>query len=248
MNEFDRTMSLLSDFELYEIIHHKRDSYTSDALTAAENIYASRTITPEHIADFKAKIQAQQSDRNTLIKDISELKSVFNFSSKWTLSKSMILVFILLIGIFLYYFIKNSSYITSIISDYKHWGLSGVFMIIPYIVFPIGLYGIWRYKKYGWYSIISVLIYFVYISAYAIVEGIKYYYGDDTSAYHIEDLFPKPMITSLVFKVVILVGIMIFFYRKNVLAIFTIKKIRGILFLVLISILMTILMISIPHY
>ncbi len=248
MNEFDRTMSLLSDFELYEIIHHKRDSYSSDALTAAESIYASRTISSEHVADFKAKIEAQQSDRNTLIKDVSELKSVFNFSEKWTLSKSMILVFILLTGIYLYYFTKNLSYITSIISDYKHWGVSGVLMTIPYVLFPIGLYGIWKYKKYGWYSIISVLTYFVYISGYAIVESIKYYYGDDTSAYIIEDLFPKPMMTSLVIKVIILLGIMIFFYRKKVLSFFNIKKVQGILFLILVSILMTVLMISIPHY
>lgn len=248
MNQFDRTMSLLSDFELYEIIHQKRDSYTSEALTAAESIYASRAISPEHIVDFKAKIQAQQSDRNTLIKGMSELKSVFNFSEKWTLSKSMILVFILLIGIYLYYFIKNVTYITSIISDYKHWGLSGVFMIIPYILFPIGLYGLWRYKKYGWYSIIGVLTYFIYISVYAIVESVKYYYGGDTSAYIIEELFPRSMIVNLGIKVIILVGIMMFFYRKKVLSIFTIKKVRGILFLILVSILMTVMFISIPHY
>lgn len=248
MNEFDRTMSLLSDFELYEIIHHKRDSYSPDALTAAESIYASRTISSEQIADFKTKIQAQQSERNTLIKDVSELKSIFNFSEKWTLSKSIILFFILLIGIYLYYFIKNVSHITSIISDYKHWGLSGVFMIIPYIFFPIGLYGLWRYKKYGWYSIIGVLTYFVYISVYAIVESVKYYYGGDTSAYIIEELFPKSMMVSLGIKTIILVGIMMFFYRKQVLSIFTIKKVRGILFLILVSILMTLMFISIPHY
>lgn len=238
MSEFDKVMSERSDFELFEIIHYQNDSYKPDALRSAEKEFNSRNIDSHDITEFKQKIQKaivlkseKENQKTELKKKAVEVGKLFLPTEKSTLSKTMLSLCIFLTVSFLFYLLRDFRMIVLFFSDVGDWDLSVIGFLFPFLLFPIGIYGLWKSKRYGWYLIVGLLTYFSFATAYSGISFYKYSMGDGGGIFEqLEGLFPRPSIASIIFRFIVLFGIVYFLNRTRILKIFNVKRTNGLVF------------------
>ena len=85
------------------------------------------------------------------------------------------IIAILLTISYLYYFINNWDLTILILKDIKNWDFSVLEYFIPLILFPVGIYGFWLLKKYGWILITILLAYLIVLAFISIVLEIKFW-------------------------------------------------------------------------
>ncbi|WP_299768472.1 hypothetical protein [uncultured Dokdonia sp.] len=242
MSEFDIVMSERSDFELYEIIYYKEGSYRQEALDAAKKEFDARAISSEKIAQFEQKIQKANQLKLEKEKEKTELKNKAISYSKFliptekdTLPKTILSLCIFLSISYIYYLFNDIRMIIAFFEDIANWDLSYIEYLFPYILFPIGIYGLWKSKKYGWYLIVGLQTYLAFSTIYSGIISYKYSMGstDGLSAI-LDTLFPRPTILSIILLFVVLFGIVYFLNRIKVLEIFKIKRTNGLLFVLVV--------------
>uniref|UniRef100_UPI00404A3BB5 hypothetical protein n=2 Tax=Flavobacterium sp. TaxID=239 RepID=UPI00404A3BB5 len=248
MSEFDKVMSKRTDFELFDIINYKRNSYKSEALISAEKEFHGRNISSHQIAAFEKKIQksietkAEKENQKTELKRKAfDIGNLLLPTEKSTYSKSILSLSIFLTISYFFYLFRDFEIIKSFFSDLGDWD-SGVFeFLFPFILFPIGIFGLWKNNNYGWYLIVGLL---TYLSFSTIFSGMSAYKYSMENVYGIgeqlEALFPKPSIAAIIFRFVVLFGIVIFLNRSKTLEIFKVRKIYGLIFVALIVVITTI--------
>lgn len=250
MNEFDKVMSERTDFELYEIIYHKRNSYKPKALDSAEREFKIRDIDSEKLSKFEQKAFSIKKEKEIkaikkteLAEKIKSIGALFLPTEKSSLSKNMLSLCIFLTLSYLFYLIRDFSLTVFIFRDFTNWDLSIVEYLLPFLLFPIGIYGLWKTKKYGWYLIVGLLTYYAFSTFYTGVTTYKYYSTNEGQGISnlLDNLFPKPDYPSLILKIVILGGTVIFLNRIKVLELFKIERYKGVLLIVIIGILSTML-------
>ncbi|MDC8003905.1 hypothetical protein POV27_07565 [Aureisphaera galaxeae] len=238
MSEFDEVMSQRSDFELYEIITHKKDSYKPEALLSAQREFESRSINSETIAQFERKIkqaeelkQQKKHQKSEFIEKGMDVGKLLLPTKKDTLSRTMLSLCIFLTISFLYYVFSDFWMITYLFSDIGSWDISIVEVLLPYLLFPIGIFGLYKNQKYGWYVIVAFLTYYAFAAVYAGISSYRHSFGGEGGIF---DIFPKPSIASIILRFVVLFGIVIFLNRPKTLAIFSINKGPAGLFVVIV--------------
>jgi hypothetical protein len=109
-----------------------------------------------------------KQDKMKKIEDLTEEQT-----SK-SVDKKVIILTITLAVIYLYYFIDNFSLTVLMLSDLDHFDISFLEYFTPILLFPIGLYGFWTTKKYGWIIIVIVLSYSSVVSIVSLVMGMPF--------------------------------------------------------------------------
>ncbi|WP_299683997.1 hypothetical protein [uncultured Dokdonia sp.] len=249
MSEFNTVISERSDFELYEIIYYKEGSYKPEALDAAKKEFNTRAISADTIAQFEQRIQKTNELKLEKEKEKTELKnkaiSYGKFlipTEKDTLPKTILSLCIFLSVSYLYYLFNNIRSILHFFIDIANWDLGHIEYLLPYILFPIGIYGLWKSKKYGWYLIVGLQTHFAFSTIYSGIISYKYSMGNTGGLSTILDtLIPRPTILSIVLRFVVLFGIVYFLNQPKTLKVFNIKRSTGIIFVAVIFIITSIL-------
>jgi len=99
------------------------------------------------------------TDSNKLI---TERSNTSDIQTSMYFDTSIILIAFCLSLIYLYYFVDNFEMTISMLKDLGHNDLSTLEFFAPLILFPIGLFGFWKSKKYGWTIIVITLTYFYF--------------------------------------------------------------------------------------
>lgn len=244
MSEFDKVMSERSDFELFEIINHEKNNYKPEALLAAKKEFESRKIDKDQLTEFNQKIEStnnlkrkKENQKNELKKKALDIGKLFVPTEKDTLSKTLLSLCIFLTLSYLFYFIRDFGLLLSIFSDFGDWDFSVYEFLVPYFLFPIGIFGLWKSKKYGWYLTAGLLTYYAFSTIYAGISSYRYSIGGIFD--QLDSLFPRRSILSIIFRFIVLLGIVIFINRAKVLEKFEVQKTRGIIYLVIIFLVTT---------
>ncbi|AWM12888.1 hypothetical protein DI487_02730 [Flavobacterium sediminis] len=247
MSEFNNVMSNKSDLELYEILYYKKNSYVPEALISAENEFKSRNISKAKISEFEQQLQSRankklirENQKELLIQKTQDLGKLFIPTEKDTLTKSLLSLCIFLSISYLFYFISNFSLTITLLNDLNDWDLSMTEHFLPLILFPIGIFGLWKIKKYGWFIIVSLLTYYSFATIYAGISSYKLSYGNEGGVYsQLDNLFPKPNLINLILRLVIIGGLVFFLHRNKILQVYKIKKTNGITLVLVIVVLTT---------
>lgn len=247
MSEFDKVMSERSDFELFEIINHEKDNYKTEALLAAKKEFESRKIDKDQLTEFKQKIEStnnlkrkKENQKTELKKKALDIGKLFVPTEKETLSKTLLSLCIFLTLSYMFYFIRDLGLLLSFFSDFGDWDFSVYEFLVPYVLFPIGVFGLWKSKKYGWYLTAGLLTYYAFSTIYSGISSYRYSIGGNGGIFdQLDSFFPRPSILSIIFRFIVLFGIVIFINRAKVLEKFEVQKTRGIIYLVIIFLVTT---------
>ncbi|MCU4157332.1 hypothetical protein J1N10_15250 [Carboxylicivirga sp. A043] len=79
--------------------------------------------------------------------------------------KQNIVIKVISVGILIAYFAYISfdwDYVFLMFADFKNWDFSVIEFLLPIILVPIGVIGLWKIKKIGWLVITIVLTYLLW--------------------------------------------------------------------------------------
>ena len=247
MSEFDKVMSERSDFELFEIINHEKDSYKPEALLAAKKEFESRKINSNRLFEFQQKIASAQELKKQKENQMAKLKKkaldIAKMSvptEKDTFSKTILSLCIFLTLSFLFYLIRDFGLILSIFSDFGDWDPIIYEFFMPFVLFPIGIFGLWKSKKYGWYLTAGLLTYYAFSTVYSGISSYRFSIDRTGGIFdQMDSIFPRPSIMSIIFRFIVLFGTVIFLNRAKVLDKYRVEKNRGIVYLIIILLITT---------
>lgn len=248
MSEFDKVMSERSDFELFEIINYEKDNYKPEALMAAKKEFEFRKIKEDQLLKFEQKIESanelkrqKENQKTELKKKALDIGKLMLPTEKDTLSKTILSLCIFLMLSFLFYLVRDFRLLLSLFSDFGDWDLSVFEFLFPYFLFPIGIFGLWKSKKYGWYLTSGLLTYYAFSTIYSGISSYHYSIGGNGEIFdQLDSIFPRPNILSIILRFIVLFGIVIFLNRAKVLEKFRVQKTRGLIYLVIIFLITTV--------
>ena len=171
MDNFIDIMSKRSDAELLEITTTLRGDYQHDAVTSAENELKKRNLTDLQLADAKAQLETKSQEQEIKKEKIKKLQNktadIFDtlhpLKEKST-DKTIKLITIGLSIPYLIFFFNNWELTVSGLQHLGDADLSVLQYFAPIVLFPIGLFGFWTLKKFGW-TILTILLTYLAITA-----------------------------------------------------------------------------------
>ena len=235
-NKFDKVMSDNSDFILYEILHHKRNEYNPEAIVSAENEFKKRNIDAAKQIEFENKIQSQKNHTINKQQETTELISKFiNFGKliiptrKGSLSKNLTSITLFFTAVYIYYLANNFSLTTTLLFQPCYWDLNALEYLLPFLLYPIAIYGFWKIKKYGWYLIVSLLTYSLVTT---IFSGLVTYYIYNNSNQEIDFslIFTQPNIRTILIHFLVFFGFILYLNKKNTITYYGIRQRVGFIF------------------
>ena len=245
MKDFKDSMSKRTDSELLEITTILRDDYQPEALVAAETELKSRNLTDEQLTDAqqlldnKKREQEKKDEKQKLLQNkAASIADTLNPLTKKSTDKTIRIVTIGLAICFLAYFVTNWGLIVVMLQDIANSDISSLEFFAPFILFPIGLYGFWTTKKYGWIILTIVLTYSAVTTLFAMGLEIKWamqspiHFVDDSGFVQIEVvennvmdvLFAKKGIAFYIGKLILLAGLLVFLNKKTITEKYMISK------------------------
>lgn len=233
-------MSKRTNSELLEITTYFRDDYQAEAVIAAETELKNRHLTDQDIADIKSELDRKRSKKELPTKTqntITDIINVINPIAEKTTKRQIKLAAIGLTIIFLIYLIGNWYLIVVSIQDIGNADISSLEYFAPLILFPIGIYGFWKLKKYGWIILTILLTYFVMTTLlsmgleikWALQKPIQFESNGLLQMQEVENsawdrLFGTKGYPFYIGQLAIFVGFFIFLNKKTVIEKFMISK------------------------
>ena len=136
---------------------------------------------------------------------------------------------------FLFYLVRDFGLLIAFFSDIGSWDLSVYEFLLPYVLFPIGIFGLWKAKTYGWYIVTGLLTYYAFATIFSGFSLYRFTVGRSDYLFdQIESIFPTPSLAAILVRFVVLFGIVMFLNKAKILEKFKIQKRSGLLFLALI--------------
>ncbi len=240
MRDFRDIMSQRTNSELLEITTYLRDDYQPEAVIAAETELKNRNLTDQELADIKSVLDQKRSEKEQPTKTqnpIAEIANAINPVAEKTTERQIKLTAIGLTIIFLIYLVRNWSLAVISVQDIGNADISLLEFFAPIILFPIGLYGFWKMKKYGWIILAILLTYFIVTTMFtigletkwALHKPIQFESSGLLQMQEIEDFvldrfFGKKAFPFYIGQLVVFVGFFIFLNKKVIMEKFVISK------------------------
>lgn len=251
MTNFDKVMSATSDLELFKILNHKRDSYTAEAILSAEKEYQKRNFSEDELENFRRNIAEEENlesqkklKRSVLDQKIRNSINLAIPTEKGSTPKNIFSFAIFLSLVYLYYFLTSFSYLWFIISESaSEFSLLTIEFIAPYLLFPIGIFGLLKTRKFGWYLTCGLLTYYFITTIFTYVLQYKMsleYGGGDLSLF-IDDYYKVPAIGAMILNLLVIGGFIFFLLRPGVIKHFSLNKNAGVSFIAVVGMISTIL-------
>lgn len=246
-------MSETSDFELYKILNHKRASFIPEAILCAEKEFRNRKFTDIDISNFKRnlereiKAKEEQSQKNSNIEKVIRDSLMLAIpTDKGSIPRNILSFSIFLSLVYAYNIIANYSVLWYTLTDPNYFDFSVVLFVGPFILFPIGIFGLIKSRKFGWYIVSGLLSYYtisLIIDAIIIYQiSTQYENGGGGGMYYfIEDLIPVPAIGVIFVNLLVLSGSVYFLCKKDTLKYFAIHKKDALTFVSVITMLTSVL-------
>ena len=251
MTNFDKVMSATSDLELFRILNHKRNSYTTEAILSAEKEYEKRNFSEDELENFRRNIAEEENresqkklKRSLLDQKIRNSINLAIPTEKGSTPKNIFSFAIFLTLVYLYYFLTSFSYLWFIISESAtDFNLLTIEFIAPYLLFPIGIFGLLKTRKFGWYLTCGLLTYYFIttIFSYVLQYKMSMDYGDGGLSLFIDDFYAVPAIGAIIINLLVIGGFIFFLFRQGVLIHFSLNKNAGINFIAVLAAISTIL-------
>ena len=165
MNDFSEVMRKRSNAELIIITTLQRSDYLPEALNAAYEELTTRDLTPDEFDNAMNDVDSwkeQAEARNPILSAI-EAKSadIIDAVNPMTPKSEATTIKVVTAILLIYYIYNLIDYI-----EYFRFALSGfegfiemIFPIIQVILLPIGIYGFWKVKNYGWIILTGIVIF-----------------------------------------------------------------------------------------
>jgi len=232
-NKLDAIMSEHSDFILYEILHHKRNGYTLEAITSAENEFHKRTIAPPKLLEFENTIQTQKNHKIKKQQEISGfIHKLIHFgkqvipTQKGSISKNLRSLSLFLSAVYLIHIVSNFSAISTIIVNSSNWNTTTLLYIFPFLLYPIAIFGFWKIKKYGWYLTTSLLTYSLVNIVFSGLTTYHFY----VNVYQETNVFlmlTQSNLSGLFASFLVLFGLVLYLNKKKTVAYYGINQVLG---------------------
>jgi hypothetical protein len=171
MNDFKQAMLELSDKALVKIVEYQSDDYQPEALEVAKDELKKRNISSDELRVIRLKIENREDYEGLQTFDLDTLKSTDDLvdpGSEKPVNRKMQFLFILFSVIYIFFLIDQYQAmvisIDSILSGHNEEPLFlfvTIDYILPFVLFPVGLFSFYKGLKYGWFILIMILIYWL---------------------------------------------------------------------------------------
>ncbi len=232
-NKFDAIMSEHSDFILYEILHHKRNGYNTEAITSAENEFQKRAIAPSKLLEFKNTIQAQKNYNIKKQQKTAELVAKLIYfgkqiipTQKGSISKNLKSLSLFLLAVYSIHVVSNFTSIATILFHTGNWNISTFLYIFPFLLYPIAIFGFWKIKKYGWYLTTSLLTYSLVNIVFSGIT-IYHFYANVYQETNLFRVLAKPNFSGLIVSFIVLFSLVLYLNKKKTVSYYGISQVTG---------------------
>jgi len=181
MADFSNQMSKRSNSELLEITTILQNSYQPDAVIAAATELKNRNLSPQEHADALQILENKKQEHEKKTEKTKALQNkarniadAFNPVTEKSNDKIIKMITFGLTISFLVYLFKNWELIFLMIPEIGNADLSMLEYFAPLILFPIGLYGFYNIKNYGWIILAILMTYLTITTLLAIGLEIKW--------------------------------------------------------------------------
>lgn len=237
MKDFEIVMGETSDLELYKILFHKRDSYTPEALISAEKEFRSRSFSEDRLTELKKTIENENQIRSERKKKNLQFRKSIRSSismaiptEKGTTEKSLLSLTIFLGISYLFFLFSDLQTLWWVLEEMNMWSL---YTLLPFILFPIGIYGLWKVKTYGWYIITGLLTHNAVLAFSQFYLEYRYFGIFERGAFlgDLEGFFPRTPVGFIMLNLLILSGIIYYLNKKKITEYFSINRWNGIAYI-----------------
>jgi len=230
VGKFVNIMKQRSNAELLEITTTLRNDYQPEALVAAEHELNSRNLTEEEtgIAQNELHIKKlEEEKKKEKVKQVEEkVASISDLFHPMTYKSTDSIIKGITIGLLILYlinFISSWSLTKMTLLNVEYWDFTTVIHFVPLILFPIGLFGFWKLKKFGW-TILTILITTSTVAAlFSTLHGIKRMLEEDkqhfSSNFNIEFSMPEygmGKFSSQLVQFIVIGGILYYIYTPRI--------------------------------
>lgn len=174
MNDFEKSMSDLPDEALVKIVTILKDDYQPEAVLAAKNELNTRKVSADKISSILSELENPQSEHNDSkkiglnIKSWRDIIDPLNPSSDTPIDRRLQLIFFVFLILYLYFlidqwqllFLSIKSLFENPNDEFILLGLK-IDFLLPYVLFPLGLFGYWKNKRFGWIILMMILLYWL---------------------------------------------------------------------------------------
>lgn len=230
MNNFEEKMTERSDAELIEITTTHRVDYQPEAVVAAELELKKRNLTSiqlteayEQLAKKQKILDNKKEKMQNLQKKVTDISETLHPLKEKSTDKTIKLITVGLSIPFLIFLYGSYDLLLMIFQNLNEIDFSVILYIIPIILFPIGLFGFWSFKKFGWIILTILITAFSLNTIISLINEIKW------ASYH----YDSPASDSIYFRsnnaiyfgqLVLFLGLLFYLNKKIVIEKFKIKK------------------------
>lgn len=233
-----------TDSELLEITTILRNDYQSDAVTAAETELKNRNLTAQQLSDAYSQLEIkrqEQERKNDKLKKIqartAEITEFFNPLKERSTDRTIKMIAIVLAISYLFFFSRDFKVAAFALQDMRNADFSVYLFLLPLILFPIGIFGFWMMKKFGWIiiaalitcSAVSEITSFAMQIKHALAPPIHFNNTGIISIHPVHNLTLDQLLGKKGFyisvgQIIVLVGFLVFLNRKIITEKFKISK------------------------
>lgn len=163
MTDFRDIMRSRTNSELVKITTLLRAEYQPEAVVAADEELSERGLSAEEYAALVAEWQRKQAEQEEDDEQSETVSNWFRRVNPLTGDKTGASSRILLIGViivYVLYLLQNGETAIGLLQDITGAGIGMLEYLLPFVLFPVGIYGLWKMKKYGWVLLTVLLAYY----------------------------------------------------------------------------------------
>lgn len=163
MTDFRDIMRSRTNSELVKITTLLRAEYQPEAVVAADEELSERGLSAEEHAALVAEWQRKQAEQEEDDEQSETVSNWFRRVNPLTGDKTGASSRILLIGViivYVLYLLQNGETAIGLLQDITGAGIGMLEYLLPFVLFPVGIYGLWKMKKYGWVLLTVLLAYY----------------------------------------------------------------------------------------
>jgi len=226
-------MTMRSDAELLEITTVLRDDYQLEAVTAAESELLKRNLSDQQLAEAQALLDAkilEQTNKKEKIKKlqnkVADIADTIHPLKEKSTDTTIKLITIGLSIPYLIFLFNTWDLFILMFQDFGNIDFSGILYIVPILSFPIGLFGFWTIKKYGWIIITILLTIFAMNALISLAFEIKWAMQSSFQYSNpaLDELFGKNGFAFHIGQLLLFVGLIYFLNIRKVIEKFKINK------------------------
>jgi len=232
-NDFSKYYKTISNAEILSIIENPRD-YQPLAVEAAKNEFSNRKLTDREVKEARQELIAKQVQKQKEREKIKVIEAKLKTSGQRVIDKinpsktgisptekTIRIIVIVFVSLFLYQFIKYFKVHLIYIKDIPGFPFDSILYLLPPLLLPTAIFLFWKRKIIGW---ILLTIYLTFSAVGAMSSLIQAFLWEPSGFANLDNIFPRPSSQTSIIQLIFLIGSIYVLCKPNIREAFAIDE------------------------